>query len=48
MRVESNIESTNDILEVLLYAYKQGTEDHNISAKELIDEIGKKLEELYK
>ena len=46
--MEGKLDSSNDILEVLLYAYKQGTEDHNISAKELIDEIGKKLEELYK
>ncbi|WP_157842666.1 MULTISPECIES: hypothetical protein [Bacillus] len=48
MRADTKLESTNDILEVLLYAYQQGTEDHNISAKELVDEIGKKLKEIYK
>ena len=42
------MESTNDILEVLLYAYKQGTEDQNMSAKQLVEEIGKKLMEISK
>ncbi|WP_197284232.1 hypothetical protein [Bacillus sp. CHD6a] len=43
-----SIESKEEIIKVLQYAYQQGTERENISMMELIDEMKEKLQLLVK
>ncbi|MGY3715214.1 hypothetical protein ACWE42_06790 [Sutcliffiella cohnii] len=46
MKKESDLHSTNDILNVLKYAFQEGNNQKNISAKELVEKISKRLEKL--
>ncbi|MGM0837585.1 MAG: hypothetical protein ACQEV7_15620 [Bacillota bacterium] len=43
-----NIESQDEIIKVLQYAYQQGTERENISMIELVNEMREKLQMLIK
>jgi len=44
----SNIESQDEIIKVLQYAYQQGMERENISMIELVNEMREKLQMLIK
>ncbi|WP_223701256.1 hypothetical protein [Sutcliffiella deserti] len=43
-----NIDSQDEIIKVLQYAYQQGMERENISMMELVDEMREKLQTLIK
>ncbi|UAL47071.1 hypothetical protein K7887_19800 [Sutcliffiella horikoshii] len=43
-----NIDSKDEIIKVLQYAYQQGTERENISMMELVNEMKEKLQLLLK
>ncbi|WP_204412694.1 hypothetical protein [Bacillus tianshenii] len=44
----SNIQSQDEIIKVLQYAYQQGMERENISMMELVNEMREKLQMLIK
>jgi hypothetical protein len=48
MKEFKTIESRDEIIKVLQYAYEQGTERENISMIELVNEMREKLQTLIK
>lgn len=48
MNDSKSIDSRDEIIKVLQYAYQQGTERENISMMELVDEMREKLQTLIK
>ncbi|WP_010197362.1 hypothetical protein [Bacillus sp. m3-13] len=48
MKDNKSIDSKEEIIKVLQYAYQQGTERENISMMELVNEMKEKLQLLIK
>ncbi|MED4018987.1 hypothetical protein [Sutcliffiella cohnii] len=46
LKKNDDVNSTNDILDVLQFAFQEGNNQKNISAKELVEKISKRLEKL--